>query len=240
MAASSSLSRVKHAYAVAAQSVGRVLTRTGVLGETAPPIEQTGRHWAFSLTRVHDSIAIAQLDVPWWTYRSIDAVSLWLSTRSTPLRAYEYGSGASTFWLARRFAEVESVEHHLGFGEMMQGELGSFSNVKLRLIEPAAARDPGIGSEKEGHAGLDFTDYVRSIDAVDGQFDLIVIDGRAREACLTASVPRLAEGGIIVYDNSRRPRYRRAIEASGMVEHRYRGLTPTLPYPDQTSLLTAR
>lgn len=45
---------------------------------------------------------------------------------------------------------------------------------------------------------------------------------------------------MIVFDNSRRRRYRRAIEATPVDERRYFGLTPTLPYPDQTSLLRRR
>jgi hypothetical protein len=48
----------------------------------------------------------------------------------------------------------------------------------------------------------------------------------------------LADGGIIVFDNTLRTRYRRAIERSAVKERRFMGLTPTLPYPDQTSILT--
>lgn len=232
------LGKAKTAYAAALQGTGKALSAAHVIGDTPPPLEHTGRHWAYSLFRVHDSLAIAELDVPWWTYRAIDAVGLWLSVQQRPLRAYEYGSGASTFWLSKRFEEIHSVEHHRGFGEMMAGELAAKDNVSLRIIEPTTSSSPVIGSQKEGHEGLDFADYVNSIDDVEGDFDLIVIDGRAREACLEASRRRLKPSGIIVYDNSMRRRYRVAIEASGLVEHRYRGLTPTLPYPDQTSLLT--
>jgi len=47
----------------------------------------------------------------------------------------------------------------------------------------------------------------------------------------------LAEDGVIVFDNSARRRYREAIEGCGLVEKKFRGLVPTLPYPDQTSVL---
>jgi predicted O-methyltransferase YrrM len=99
------------------------------------------------------------------------------------------------------------------------------------------ANPPAVPSAKSGYAGLDFSDYVAAIKHVPGTFDLVVIDGRAREACLGAALPRLAPGGVIVYDNTRRARYRRAIAAAGVTEHHFRGLTPALPYPDQTSLL---
>ncbi len=92
-------------------------------------------------------------------------------------------------------------------------------------------------SHKPGHAGQDFSAYVGAIDEVGGEFDLIVIDGRAREACLVAALPHVAAGGLIVFDNTHRKRYQEAIETSGVPEQVLRGLTPTLPYPDRTSLL---
>ncbi|MGI8666732.1 MAG: class I SAM-dependent methyltransferase [Jatrophihabitans sp.] len=231
------LQRAKHAYAATAQAAGTALTRLHVLDEQPPGLDHRARHWAYSLTRVHDSLAIAELDVPWWTYHAIDAVSDWLRVHQRPLRAFEYGSGASTFWLARRFDQVHSVEHHKGFGDMMAGELAALGNVEFSIVEPVSSDSPRVPSGKEDHAGLDFYDYVHAIDAVEGEFDLVVVDGRARQACLAAAEPRLAAGGVVVYDNSARRRYRPAIEASGLFERRFRGLTPTLPYPEQTSVL---
>ena len=236
-ATDSALGTAKSVYATGVRAVGDGLTKVGVLGDQAPDRDDRVRHWAYSLFKVHDSLAIAAMDVPWWTYAAIDTVELWLETRPGHLRAYEYGSGASTVWLARRFGEVHSVEHHRGFGEKMARELAAVDNVTLRIVEPTASSAPAVPSLKEDHGGLDFEEYVRSIEDTDGDFDLVVVDGRAREACLAAAVPRLARGGIIVYDNSWRRRYRPAIQSCGLREHRLRGLTPTLPYPDQTSIL---
>ncbi len=238
MTSKSPLRMVKELYASAAQAAGTGLTRLGVLGDEPPPVERRFRHWAYSLTKVHDSLAIARLDVPWWTYGAIAEVTTWLESRhGEPVRVFEYGSGASTFWLAKRAGEVHSVEHHRGFGEMMARELAQLPQVSLRIVEPVPSSHPTIPSAKEGHSGLDFSDYVRSIEAVPGEFDVVVVDGRAREACLAAATGRLAPGGIVIFDNSRRRRYRRAIESAAVVEERFRGLTPTLPYPDQTSIL---
>lgn len=229
----------KRGYATVAQAGGRLARRTGLLPKAPPPLDHRTRHWLYSLGSVHDSLAIAAMDVPWWSYAAIDAVSGWLTSHAGPVRVYEYGSGASTFWLARRAAEVHSVEHHRGFGEVMAPQLARLDNVTFRIVEPTPAERPRTGSAKEGYRGQDFSDYVASIDATPGEFDLVVIDGRAREACLSEALPRLATDGLIVFDNSRRRRYREAIAASRVTEKRYFGLTPTLPYPDQTSLLTA-
>ena len=66
-------------------------------------------------------------------------------------------------------------------------------------------------SEKPGFEGLDFRDYVAALDETEGTFDLIVVDGRARNACFHRAVSRLAPDGVLVFDNVDRERYREAI-----------------------------
>lgn len=235
---SSPIAVAKQAYAGSMKALGSGLGRVGLAAGEAPPVGQRYRHWAHSLTKVYDSLAMARLDVPWWTYGAIAEASSWLAAQERPIRVFEYGSGASTLWLAQRADEVHSVEHHAGFGEMMRAAVADDPKVVLRIVEPTASEAPAVASRKEGHAGLDFAAYVDSIDDVDGEFSLIVIDGRAREACLAKAAPRLAEGGIVVFDNTRRRRYRDAIARSGLRERAFSGLTPTLPYPERTSILS--
>jgi hypothetical protein len=181
------LQRAKTAYATGARQAGQALAKVGALGDTPPDRDRRLRHWAYSLTRVHDSLAIAELDVPWWTYRAVDVVDAWLSARARPIRVFEYGSGASTLWLARRADEVHSVEHHRGFGEHIAPMLAAQGNVEFRIVEAVPSATPAVPSAKEGHGGLDFTDYVTAIERTEGFFDLVVIDGRAREACSTTA-----------------------------------------------------
>jgi hypothetical protein len=230
--------RAKSAYAATARSAGKVLVAIKVLPKDPPPREQRIKHWLTSLTKVHDSLAIAELGVPWWTYRAIDVVDSWLSARPHPIRVFEYGSGASTFWLANRADEVYTVEHHPGFTGVIEPELSKLKNVTFLHVPAPSSTTPRIGSQKTGSENLDFADYVHAIDTVEGDFDLIVVDGRAREACLQAGAERLSPSGMIVFDNSHRKRYKNAIAASGLDEKAYAGLTPTLPYPDRTSVLT--
>ena len=238
--AGSALARVKGLYASGARGAGRVLTKVGVLDEEPPPRSEKLKHWAFSLTRAHDSLAIAELDVPWWTYDAIAAVETWITDHDGPVRVFEWGSGASTLWLAKRVDAVTTVEHHRGFAEHIAPNLAEHPNITSLIIEPATSSTPEVPSAKEGHKGLDFAAYVAAIDDAGGPFDLIVIDGRAREACLRAGLPHLAPGGLIVFDNTRRKRYRAAIAAEPVTVDRTTGLTPTLPYPDETSLLRTR
>ncbi len=176
--------------------------------------------------------------MPWWTYGAIDEIEKWLLELPGPARVLEYGSGASTLWLAARCGEVHSVEHDLEFAEVTRKMCSGAANVTIHPVAASRAADPAVPSERIGHEGLDFSDYISTGATLGGQFDLVIVDGRARVASMEASLPLLSPGGRIVFDNSRRKRYRRGIEASGLIERRFAGLTPTLPYPDQTSVLT--
>ena len=80
------LGTIKRGYAAGAQATGRLLERVGILGEKPPPRHDRLRHWAYSLTKAHDSIGIAELDVPWWTYGAIDEVERWLASREGDVR----------------------------------------------------------------------------------------------------------------------------------------------------------
>jgi predicted O-methyltransferase YrrM len=228
--------RAKARYVAAARRCARFAgTRA-----PAPGRGQRIRHWVHSLPLVYDWRALTELDVPWWTYRASAAVDAWLHARREPVRAFEYGAGASTFWLARRAAEVHSVEHDREFAANLGPALTDYPAATLHIVPAVPTLHPAVPSAKEGYRGLDFANYVAAIDGVPGYFDVIVIDGRARAACLAVALRRLADGGLIVFDNSLRSRYRAAIRTSELRERRYFGLTPTLPYPEQTSLLTRR
>lgn len=228
----------KKAYVSGMRTLGSGLRAVNVLDDAPPPRAHRSKHWLYSLTRVYDVQAMVAMDIPWWTYDAIDAVEAWLRDREGA-RVFEFGSGASSLWLSRRAREVRSVEHAAGFYEYMRPAFGAQENLAVELVEPVASEHPSVPSQKEGHSGLDFADYVGAIDRAGGTFDLVVVDGRARAACLARALRFLAPDGLVVFDNSRRARYRPAIETCGLRETRYSGLTPTLPYPEQTSLLSA-
>ena len=138
---------------------------------------------------------------------------------------------------------MTSVEHrrawHARLSHVIAATAG-LAPVSLRLVEadPIPVQDSFYRSRKAGERGQTFRDYARAIEAdPDALYDLIVIDGRVRTACLSHGIERLAPGGLIVFDNTHRARYRRAIEASGLSARVLVGLTPTLPHKEETTLL---
>lgn len=228
---------MKKIYITVVRAVAGLLRRAGVmtlLDRLAPRSRVAA--WLRSLFAIYDVEQLARLDVPWWTFDSADRVTAFLEQRPDA-RVFEWGSGASTLWLAARAGSVRSVEHHAGWAAELAPRLPD--NVILTVVEPTESAAPVVGSAKPGHARLEFAEYVAAIDAVPGDFDLIVIDGRAREACLARAVDRLRPDGLIVFDNVDRQRYVDAIDTLGpRVEVvMTRGLTPALPYPTRTALL---
>lgn len=228
---------MKSIYIKGVRAVAGLLSAVGIMGlldRWAP--RNRAAAWLRSLFAIHDVDQLAQLDVPWWTFDSADQVTAFLAERPDA-RVFEWGSGASTLWLAARAGSVHSVEHHAGWADALAPRLPD--NVTLTVIEPTESTRPTVGSRKPGHAGLDFAVYVAAIDDVEGDFDVIVIDGRAREACLARAVERLRPDGLVVFDNVDRQRYVDAIDAlAGRLDVTMtRGLTPALPYPTRTALL---
>jgi len=205
----------------------------------------TDKRWAHflrSLFAIHDIDGLIELDVPWWTYNAIDEIDAFLLLHPQA-RVFEYGSGASTVWLCKRAGSVKSVEHDKSWHALVSQRLcreRCSGNTDYTLIEATPATpetDPLYLSEKPGYAGLSFENYAKAIQRQDGLFDVIVIDGRARGACLHHAVGKLSEDGIIVFDNSRRQRYQEAMGTCGLQAQIYRGLTPSLPYSEETTLL---
>lgn len=196
--------------------------------------------WLRSLLSIYDSADLVRLEVPWWTFSAADYVERFIKSRRGQVRVLEYGSGASTIWLARRCAEVVTVEHDPEFFSAMAPLFESHGNVRAELVPPELTIDTtSARSRREGYENRSFDNYVNVVDRHEGDFDLIVIDGRSRVSCLNKAMGRLAKGGIVVFDNSNRREYRNAIVRVALTERIMRGMAPALPYPSQTSILSS-
>lgn len=225
---------IRSAYVSTARVIGRMSDRIGVTRALEARPSQ-GSRYVRSLFAIYDIDRMLHLGLPWWTFRAIDEVDRHLATRHGKARVFEFGSGASTVWLARRSAEVYAVEHDNTFAERMRDPARAVG-ARLLVVPPTASDRPNIPSKRRGHQNLDFSRYVATIDDVGGLFDLIVIDGRARVSALQRSEPHLARDGLVVFDNAWRVRYRPALSSSSLVFTRTVGFAPALPYPSCTAL----
>lgn len=129
---------------------------------------------------------------PWLTELANDMLktrfmdfTLWLQK---PV-VFEFGSGASTLWLHPKCKELISIEHDQEWHETIKKEfeLKGYKTNNLFLREQP------------------YNDYVESFK--DNTFDVIIVDGRNRNACIRSSIPKLKTNGWLVLDNSEREHY---------------------------------
>lgn len=157
-------------------------------------------------------------------------------------RVFEYGSGGSTVYFAKKAGEVVSVEHQPEWHRLVQSKLveQGLENVRYLLVEPALdprfdrskIADPGAYiSDDERAAGMSFEGYVKVIDQYpDGYFDLVVVDGRARPSCLRHAMCKVRVGGVLLLDQSERPYYLAQVPAL-LEETRWQRTTFMAPLP---------
>jgi predicted O-methyltransferase YrrM len=232
------MSGVRGAYVSGVKTLRKAAEKTGLLTKLENSASPKARH-VRTLFSIFDANDMVSMDMAWWSYPAMQRVDQFLSERPEA-RIFEYGAGASTLWLAKRAAQVDSVEHDTRWAESVRGMVAdSADNVKLHVVPPiAATADTVVRSGRVGHTDLDFADYVSAIDEVGGPFDLIVVDGRARVDAFRRALDHLAEGGVVVFDNIKRKRYWDVISAMpGLRVELLKGGTPTLPYPTTTGLI---
>lgn len=196
-----------------------------------------------SLFSIFDAADLVKLDLPWWSFGAINHLDGYLSSLSGKAVVFEWGSGASTAWLAKRASKVYSLEHDIEWAKTTKNLVADYKNVKLITIPPDNTMDmfeSEFISNKPGHRGLSFKNYVNSIKNIEVEFDLIAIDGRCKSACLKLAVSKLKPGGIVLFDDSKRDRNQEALLESGLALNRYKGMVPCLPYfTYETSVLVS-
>jgi hypothetical protein len=127
--------------------------------------------------------------IPWATYPFISFLEPRIKKE---WGVFEYGSGASTRYLAERVSRVVAIEHDPAFAE------------KLAAMLPANAEVVFRPENTDG--------YVRAIADSERTWHIVVIDGRQRENCARAALERLASDGVIVFDDTERTQYTAALE----------------------------
>ena len=129
--------------------------------------------------------------MPIYTPKAIRLISRHLNPQS---KVFEFGSGRSSIWYSKRVGEYFAAEHdELWFKSVSEELIRSYiNNAKLIFC-------PNVDG---------FQAYTRSIDTFPNDyFDLISIDGRARVKCASLALSKLRNDGILLLDDSARPKY---------------------------------
>ena len=143
---------------------------------------------------------------PWMTFRAIDKLKMVLHGEES---VFEWGSGGSTLFFRDFTRNVVSIEHSEEFHSLLQRQIGIEAGKHQYLLIPPVLSASDAGDYRSSHEqGRSFQSYVHSIDAYqDESFDLISVDGRARNACIRQAIPKLKPHGVLILDNSERLDY---------------------------------
>lgn len=155
-----------------------------------------------------------RLPVPWIT---LDAWRFLKKHLKPDARIFEWGSGMSTLWYERHYAEVHSVENDGGWFATLSGKA---RKAHLYLLD-----------------GSRYAEKIRDFPAE--YFDLIVVDGIDRLRCLKEASRHLKRSGLLMIDNTDWPDLNLAVrESRGFEIHRLTGWAPGNFFAQQTTILT--
>lgn len=131
---------------------------------------------------------------PWWVPESIPFAD---DLIQSAWRVLEFGSGGSTIWIADRCDQIISVDDSPIWASRVNAMKRGNVSMKLR---PRPYHGICQRLRKES-------------------FDMVVVDGRDRVACMRAAKPLIRVGGWMVLDNAERDKYKPGSDLfSGWIE----------------------
>lgn len=150
------------------------------------------------------------LELPWFSYGAIDFLDGYLHKE---MSVFEFGSGGSTLFFARRCESVVSVEDNSGWYELVAEKLvrRGVRNVDLRHVSVAFTTEQDFLT----------SDYLEAVQL--SVFDVIVVDGtewtpNVRPICFRSAEKQVAPGGIVMVDDSWRYRELRQVNRAKRME----------------------
>ncbi len=130
---------------------------------------------------------------------------------SADLDMFEYGSGFSTEYFARRCRSVVSVEYDAVWYAKVKSSMPAHATILHVPID-------------------DISGYSKAILARATRFDLVLVDGAHRVECLRAALFALSDSGVVVLDDSSREEYLPGfalMKEAGFREITLKGMKPT-------------
>lgn len=147
------------------------------------------RGWPLS-ARLGIAVNKNQNPIPWYAYNATDYLTQFCAD-NPDIHVFEYGLGQSTLWWAKRVKSVTTVEHDLRWIKAP-----AYTNLPDNIIlhhlhyNSGYEEAPLLGDKKE-----------------DKKYDIIVVDGMNRPACIPHAIAALKKGGMLIWDDSHYERY---------------------------------
>ncbi len=140
---------------------------------------------------------------PYMKYKEIDLFTELLQNLK-PKKVLEYGCGFSTLYypgMLEKDASWISVEHDDQWYAQIAPEIEAKNEkVKVFNVKPDIAEYPDDGYYEHFHSYIHFPEQF-------APFDLILVDGMARESCIENGMKLLAPDGVLVIHDCNRKKY---------------------------------
>lgn len=158
-----------------------------------------------------------ELELPWWSLEAIRTLDKHLGQNQN---VFEWGSGGSTLFLAKRSQKVTTVEQHPEWLDRVSGALSKRSLTNVTLL----FRELNMNNRE----AFESCPYAQALDSI---HDVIIVDGEdafgpdskwsARESCFRIAEKWIKKpGGLILVDDSwRYPMIRKESHAEKRVVH---------------------
>lgn len=120
----------------------------------------------------------------------------------------EYGSGNSTLCIAALVSEIYSIEHDKTWYNKVQNMIKHHTIVYLNYVQQDLPRSKPTKRNE-------FNTYINWIKNQSISFDIVLLDGRARQWCAESVLCNLNEEHAVFlhdYDLSKRPYYERVLD----------------------------
>lgn len=155
--------------------------------------------------------------IPWFSYPFIDFLTRHLTN---DLVLFEFGSGNSTLFFAKRVKKVISIEHNKEWHQIV-------NKVKPQNVELILTKSDSID------------DYLKYFSQLNDKVDVVIIDGLHRNECMIKVFEKLSERGVIILDDSERHEYKLGIGIvleKGFKSLEFWGIAPTVLFKKCTTV----
>jgi len=141
---------------------------------------------------------------PWIDPRATAAIEKIIADGPRPFDIFEWGAGGSTIWFGKKkVGRVVSVDHdEKWYQDVKKEAVGLDVQVLLRKPTP----EPGL-RHSTTMPNMDFWRYINALSDQNEDFDLIMVDGRARNLCFQRAVYHVRNSGYIILHDSERKVY---------------------------------
>lgn len=155
---------------------------------------------------------------PFMDENEIQAIACCLTLFDRPVKVLEWGSGESTGYFSRLLGPGSAwlaVEHQYEWFRHVQASISGLNGCSVAVVHVPPSREYVEGGD-DGDVAT-FSAYIQAPQRFHESYEFILVDGRARVACLAKGWEMLDPQGFMILHDAQRPEYARGIPCGGYI-----------------------